>query len=214
MKWNDEEIKILTECYKTKQKNEVLLLLPNRTWIAITEKANSLGIKKTEAIRGKNHHSWKGGKITEHCKICKKPFKIFPSRKGHYKYCSKECRIKGVSKITSEKMTGENNPNWLGGRYKNNRGYWIRTLSSLTDEERELARYMTFDSKKFVVLEHRMLMAKKIGRPLYKNEVVHHINGIKADNRLENLQLLIIGTHSMGNLFNGNNVCPNCGYEW
>ena len=43
--------------------------------------------------------------------------------------------------------------------------------------------------------EHRALMEALLGRKLKRNEVVHHINGNKIDNRLENLQLMSAEEH-------------------
>jgi IS30 family transposase len=50
------------------------------------------------------------------------------------------------------------------------------------------------DGKK--IDEHRYVMELALGRKLGRDEVVHHINGYKRDNRIENLQLMTLSEHS------------------
>jgi len=158
---------------------------------------------------GKDNHLWKGGKITVTCAECGKTFKIFPCRKDKIIYCSLACRKLGKSKKMKHRI-GILNPRFKGGRYKNAHGYWIRTLSSLSDEERQLAKKMV---TRTTILEHRVIIAKEIGRPLTKKDIVHHKNEIKGDNRIENLELLSISAHCKGNLLS-HGTCPRCGYIW
>lgn len=74
---------------------------------------------------------------------------------------------------------GEMNKSWKGGRYKDYWGY--------------VFIYAPYHPKAMnggYVREHRLVMEKFLGRYLEDNEVVHHKNGIKDDNRLENLEVM------------------------
>jgi len=77
----------------------------------------------------------------------------------------------------------EKHPNWKGGRYCSVAGY----MEARVDRD-SLFYPMTRSGDR--VYEHRLVVAQSLGRCLESHEIVHHINGIRTDNRLENLCLI------------------------
>ena len=71
----------------------------------------------------------------------------------------------------------------LGETFVNNGGYIVEKIGL---------------GKKGWVLQHRLFMEKKIGRPLEKHETVHHKNTIRDDNRIENLEIRHLSDHPPG----------------
>ncbi|MFA6972896.1 MAG: HNH endonuclease signature motif containing protein [Gallionella sp.] len=153
---------------------------------------------------------------TKNCKTCGKKFLVFPftQKTGRGKYCSKKCFYQNkehkehmskimigrrLSKATREKISrvqrgkklsvatrqkikvansGERSANWKGGRQTSTQGYVLRYCP--THPNRIKGNF---------VAEHRLIMEKHLGRTLLSTEIVHHINGNKKDNRIENLML-------------------------
>ena len=146
------------------------------------------------------------------CPVCEQ---YFSPRTSKDKYCSRECyykmkKIRGdrvvwtdeMRKRVSEKMSGKNNPNYGNpqgwGGYKRpeisgekhpnwKRGYWR------TSDGYKILQSVYTDGKK--IPEHRKVVEKFLGRKLDKDEVIHHINGIRDDNRIENLQIMTRAEH-------------------
>lgn len=66
------------------------------------------------------------------------------------------------------------------------------------------------------VLEHRAVVENHLNRILNSEEVVHHVNGNKKDNKIENLEVMTISEHAS---YHANQrgvtlvdfMCPNCG---
>lgn len=79
---------------------------------------------------------------------------------------------------------GENHPLWKDGWRQNTTYGYILIRLKPGDFFYPMA------SSRGYVLEHRLIMAKSLGRILHLWEIVHHKNGIKDDNRIENLQLI------------------------
>jgi hypothetical protein len=80
-----------------------------------------------------------------------------------------------------EEFVGKNHPNWKGGRRVEITGYV--TLSGYQSHPNS--------SKSGSIAEHRLVMSQMLDRPLKKGESVHHKNGVRDDNRPENLELWV-----------------------
>ena len=97
-------------------------------------------------------------------------------KKGYIHLPKTRLKISLSNKAT--KRTLNKSPCWKGGRYKHSAGYIKIYQPHLCKNKTHLYVY-----------EHRLVMEKYLGRWLKPEECVHHINGIKDDNRIENLKL-------------------------
>jgi len=79
-------------------------------------------------------------------------------------------------------IIGERHSRWQGGRSISREGY-VRVWLSPNDFFHSMCRSHN------AVSEHRLVMAKHLGRCLHPWEIVHHKNGNPTDNRIENLEL-------------------------
>ena len=86
---------------------------------------------------------------------------------------------------TKAAISGPKNYHWSGGRKKHSQGYILVYAPDHPCRDRN-----------GFVLEHRLVMEQHIGRLLDESEIVHHKNGIKSDNRLENLQVMSRADHA------------------
>jgi hypothetical protein len=82
---------------------------------------------------------------------------------------------------------------WKGGRIRDKFGYIL--IWKPEHPNAKIAGY---------IHEHRLVMSERLGRPLKNYEYVHHKNGIKDDNRLNNLELTTKKVHR------GKVLCPHC----
>jgi len=91
--------------------------------------------------------------------------------------------------IRSHHIRGGKHFNWQGGKWKNCNGY-IRIWVDKTNPF-----YKMCQKNIHHIFEHRLVMAQCLGRCLESWEVVHHINGIRDDNRIGNLAIVTLKQH-------------------
>jgi len=107
-----------------------------------------------------------------------------------YTKTAKYCSVKCANIVKGRNMKGNRRSDFVGRSFHN--GY-IRVFV-------EGHPY----GKNNYVFEHRLVVEKSLGRYLIPNETIHHINGRKDDNRLENLEIVLRNAHY------GEVDCPYC----
>lgn len=124
---------------------------------------------------------WLGKKRSEEDKLKMS----IAAKKRKVKHCKKCGSFLGkVEHKCRPNQDSEKHWNWKGGLTMQ-KGYRLLMRKDHPSADRD-----------GYVLEHRLIMEKKIGRYLKKDEVVHHINENRLDNRLENLKIMKQGQHS------------------
>lgn len=139
-KWTVEEISILKSNYNKVSNDELLKLLPDKTFLAIYKKAYKMGMRK-----------------------------------------SKDNEFLNRSNVRK----GDKSSNWKGGISKSSKGYRLILKPN----------HHRADSKGYV-LEHILIFEEKTGLQVPDNCCIHHLNGDKTDNRIENLSMMLTSAHT------------------
>ena len=132
------------------------------------------------------------GEIRKGCDAGKKAFKhnfIWADCEDCGKERWVEYRVKEDRPLNSKCLSCGSLDQGIRGRgYRDKDGYKLIRLSRQDS-------FAPMAVKSGYALDHRVVVAKSLGRCLTKNEIVHHMNGKKNDNRLENLTLCTRSEH-------------------
>ncbi len=127
--------------------------------------------------------------MKKECAVCQHEFITYPSKiaLGRGKYCSKKCCLS---------ITQKNIAAWSGHWKKGEHHAWHKNVSITKSGYREIqSSEHPNKTKRGYVREHRLVMEKYLGRYLRRDEDVHHKNGNKLDNRIENLEVMTHAEH-------------------
>ena len=150
--------------------------------------------------------------ITLTCEKCGRPFHPWKTTRAT-RFCSRACAPQGrqpyLQEIPCAHCGCGFHPSKAGRTYCSRACYRAAGGRSLNAQGYVLVYRKGHPNASPVngqILEHRYVMAEKLGRPLESHETVHHINGDKTDNRPSNLQLRQ-GRHGKG----AAHRCADCG---
>lgn len=179
--------------------NIVSSRIPHTTLNRIRQTRSSAEVIAALLNEEENLRSWrqKNALGWSVCRTCRALFLHY--RKDVGNYCSKNCCGKAKDwlklhsangkgkKCPSKGLAGEKNPAWRGGLT------FFKRKGKYADQKIKYVRcpkvFLDMARKDGYVMEHRLIVAKAIGRSLLRSECVHHDNHDATDNRLENLML-------------------------
>jgi HNH endonuclease len=115
--------------------------------------------------------------VRKNCRWCGKPLILKPSQ-ARVEHCSKACEAETNIKRPLDRLHNERRAK------QDEHGYVM--LWEPTHPNKALKGWQ---------YEHRLVVEAVLGRYLTRDEHVHHINGIKDDNRAENLELMAANDH-------------------
>lgn len=114
------------------------------------------------------------------CKNCGKVRKVYPAQNKYFTGLCATCYHQRHREFIPR---GDKSKNWRGGKKIDSSGYIQIYLAPD-------APFFPMAYSNGYVLEHRLVVAERLGRCLTPDELVHHLNGIRDDNRNENLVLV------------------------